>query len=504
MTEPTLARSDPSKNENGCSSIGSMMAPIAESAGSEQLWLDLGETSLSDQPNEATRGSASLFVDTPFSTYKIDRGAAKRSPGLDQDTLRQDLRKSIEICPPTPNSGGARDQSPPELGDLGGECVSPIRDELQGWRSLIHEQVERIHDLEQALDQSVSSVADLRLQLVNQQFLEAQLASTEEIANIQQQAITQLKQRLAQQQLALEAYENQTEGETQSFQDLLISLEDLAEGQQTNLKRLWLRIHSDRAETQAQQTYLDWLTELQAKPLDQQSLEVFSHSLDVDLADPTISPEQLQSTLLELGQHLTNRQAAIEQLEMELHRAHIALQEQQTMIDTLQQTHTTRHLASDTPLDKELFTAQCKVQELEIQLSKQTTTQAMLQHFCQELEHTRDRHQARITELEQQTADMQEQILKQAQQASEYETAIQHWKDRYHNSHDYLNRLKELIEQVLPNSSAELSEILAIIQTATADATEIEGDHSNPGSLKGSKMDIPDFLLRRHRYRVRS
>ena len=37
----------------------------------------------------------------------------------------QDLRKSTEICPPTPNSGGARDQSPPELGDLGGECVSP-------------------------------------------------------------------------------------------------------------------------------------------------------------------------------------------------------------------------------------------------------------------------------------------------------------------------------------------------------------------------------------------
>jgi len=37
----------------------------------------------------------------------------------------QDLRKSTEICPPTPNFVGARDQSPPELGDLGGKCVSP-------------------------------------------------------------------------------------------------------------------------------------------------------------------------------------------------------------------------------------------------------------------------------------------------------------------------------------------------------------------------------------------
>lgn len=475
MTEPTLAHGYRSPKENGCPGIDSTMLPITESAAPQQLWLDLGETSPSNTLKRAEALAPSLFTKAPVSSHKTEQSVVKQVPSANQEILRDEL----------PNQG-------------------TLRDELESWQSLIDEQVERIHDLEQALDQSVSSVADLRLQLINQQFLEAQLASTEEIANIQQQAITQLKQRLTHQQLALEAYENQTEGETQSFQDLLISLEGFAEGQQTHLKRLWLRIHSDRAETEAQRTYLDWLTELQAKPLDQQNLEVFSQSLDVELADSTISPEQLQPTLLELGEHLTKRQAVIEQLEMELHRAHIALQEQQAMIDTLQQTHPTRHFASDSSLDKELFAAQCKIQELEIQLSKQTTTQAMLQHFCQELEQARDLHQVRINELEHQTADMQEQILKQAQQASEYETAIQHWKDRYYNSHDYLNRLKELIEQVLPNSSAELLEILAIIQAATADAADIEGDRSTLGALKGSKMDIPDFLLRRHRYRVRS
>ena len=461
MTEPSLVRSSLSIKEHGFP-IGFRMPPIAESDDSEQLWLDLGETALSHTSNSAGSLVAPLFNQTSNSA-SVDRDA-KRIFLPDQDSSK---------------------------------------DELSALRSLIYQQVERIHDLEQALDQSVSSGADLRLQLIDQQFLEVQLASTEEIANIQQHAITQLKQRLSQQQLALKAYENQTEGETQSFQDLLISLEDLAEGQQTNLKRLWLRIHSDRAETQAHQTYLDWLTKLQPAS-DQPHLESFSESFHVDRADPTISPEQLQPTLLELGQHLTKRQAAIEQLEMELHRAHIALQEQQAMIDTLQQTHTTKPIASDSPLDHELFTADCKIQELEIQLSKQTTTQAMLQHFCQELEQTRDRHQTRIAELEHQTTDMQEQILKQAQQASEYETAIQHWKDRHHNSHEYLSRLKELIEQVLPNSSAELSEILIILQTATADSTEIEGDRFDPAFPKGSKMDIPDFLLRRHRYRVRS
>lgn len=437
------------------------MPPLAKSNDSEQLCLDLEEISLPFRSSNDESLATPLFNQISISESELDQGA-KPLP-LDPDISQ---------------------------------------DELSALRSLVHEQAKRIHDLEQALDQSVSSGADLRLQLVNQWFLEAQLASTEEIANIQQQAITQLKRRLSQQQLALEAYENQTEGETQSFQELLLSLEDLAEGQQTNLKRLWLRIHSDRAETQAQQTYLDWLAKLYPTLEGQQNLESFSQSLDVDLADSTISHEQLQPNLLELGQHLTKRQAAIEQLEMELHRAHIALQEQQAMIDTLQQTHSARSLASDSPLEQELFTAQCKIQELEIQLSKQTTTQAMLQHFCQELEQTRDRHQTRIAELEHQTADMQEQILKQAQQASEYETAIQHWKDRHHNGHDYLSRLKELIE-VLPNSSAELSEILVILQTATADAVEIEGDCSAL-SLKGPKMDVPDFLLRRHRYRVRS
>jgi len=46
----------------------------------------------------------------------------------ERKVIEQDLRKSTKICPPTPNSGGARDQSPPELGDLGGECVSPIEE----------------------------------------------------------------------------------------------------------------------------------------------------------------------------------------------------------------------------------------------------------------------------------------------------------------------------------------------------------------------------------------
>jgi len=53
------------------------------------------------------------------------RGKREEERGERQKKQLRDLRKSIEICPPTPNSGGDRDQSPPELGDLGGECISP-------------------------------------------------------------------------------------------------------------------------------------------------------------------------------------------------------------------------------------------------------------------------------------------------------------------------------------------------------------------------------------------
>ncbi|NJP08174.1 MAG: hypothetical protein HC866_00790 [Leptolyngbyaceae cyanobacterium RU_5_1] len=128
--------------------------------------------------------------------------------------------------------------------------------ELEQARSLEHGQRERIHHLEQALDQSLASLEELRLQLVDQQFLETQLASTEEFANIQQRAITQLKQQLAQQQQALDAQQTQSQEQQQSFQELLAIVEDLAQGQQIKLGHLRIQIHSDRGDTQTQKAYL--------------------------------------------------------------------------------------------------------------------------------------------------------------------------------------------------------------------------------------------------------
>jgi chromosome segregation ATPase len=61
-----------------------------------------------------------------------------------------------------------------------------------------HDQLERIGQLEQALEQSLTSLNELKQKLKDQHLLETQLAATEEIANLQQQAITQLKQQVTQ------------------------------------------------------------------------------------------------------------------------------------------------------------------------------------------------------------------------------------------------------------------------------------------------------------------
>lgn len=315
---------------------------------------------------------------------------------------------------------------------------SPTEAEASFLRSQHQKQAERIRNLERALDQSLILVEELRGQLVVQQFLENQLAATEEIANIQQRAITQLKQQLAQPP----------------------------------------HCTSDRPTSPPSTT---------TAPIETTPTADFSE----------VSPQRVA----DLTQQLDNYQRVIEQLETELDRTHLELQEQQTLIDSLQRVSLHQPTLHSSSLDQELFTAQCKIQDLELQVSKQVTTQAILQHTCQELEQARDRYHARASELELQTAGMQEQILKQAQQASEYETAIQHWKDRYVTSQDYLQRLKNLVEGMETRPTNELAELLAAIQVMM-NVPEPESGALTP--TRTTRMDIPDFLARHQRYRVRS
>lgn len=386
----------------------------------------------------------------------------------------------------------------------------PVLEELIQMRSLVHGQVERIRHLEQALDQSLTSLKDLHCQIVDQQFLEAQLASTEEMSNIQQQAINRLKLQLAQQQEALDARQTKDKHQEQAFQTVLAEMEELTQLQQLELDRLRNQLTQDRLTAQAQQTSLEQkLTDFQTSSHAQQrqiaDLEAQAASSRLQAADLEIQLEQAQTKVQELTQPLSDRQISLEQLETELRQAHTALQEQHDLIEQLQRSQSSPRIPPDPSFYRDLQLAQMRMEELESQNAKHLTAQAILQQGYQELEAERDRQQARLTELERQTVEMQEQILKQVQQEREYETAIQHWKDRYLNSRDLMMKLKDLLQPLLPHPPAGVAELLAKFSTGAAEIPE-------PGSPvlpefspanRTSKVDLPDFLMRRRSYKNR-
>jgi len=288
----------------------------------------------------------------------------------------------------------------------------------------VQTQQRRIRDLEQALDQSLVSLEELRSQIVNQHFLERQLASTEEIANVQQQAIHQLKLQFSQQKAELEIKIQQAQQRERDYQVLL----DAAEArQQAELEVL----KADRAEVQ---------------PF------AIEHQLQVLQTDLQLRRQQLQD------------------------------------LEVQKQVALTRGIELE-----------AQVEALEARIARHTTTQALLQQVCQELEVDREQSQARIAELESQAAEMQEQILSQAQQASEYETAVQHWKTRFQGLHETAIALVQALSN--QDLSPEVAELLATIDTsAPPDLKSTARSNSFNSNLK---TDIPEFLVRRRTYRTR-
>jgi seryl-tRNA synthetase len=82
----------------------------------------------------------------------------------------------------------------PEVTKIDGAIVA----ELISARQVLRQQAERIRNLEEALEETVTSLDDARSRLDEQEYVELHLATTEETANVQQQAILLLKQQISQ------------------------------------------------------------------------------------------------------------------------------------------------------------------------------------------------------------------------------------------------------------------------------------------------------------------
>ena len=374
-----------------------------------------------------------------------------------------------------------------------------LLDKLDQMQTESRHQLERIQDLELALDQSISNLNELRLQIIDQRFLEEQLASTEEIANIQQQAIYQLKRQFAEKQSTFEQQIHQAQTREQDYQRLLEAAETFAQNQQAELERSRSHLSHNPADEPQQIHLISQIDYLQAamQTQQQQVLELESQELTARslAANLELHLQEAQKQIRRLYRELNDRHTAINELEARLEGDFATDQ----AIDSSSNSFALTQPANPTQSLQQ-------VEELESQIVKQMATQALLQQACQELELDREQSQTRISELERQSAEMQEQILSQAQQASEYETAVQHWKDRFHSTQDKVAQLKELLENDLSHDSPELAEIFAAIQTTSTIAVEPSNRSANRTDSfnENLKIDLPDFLTRRRTYRNRS
>lgn len=349
--------------------------------------------------------------------------------------------------------------------------------------------LERICQLELALDQSQSQVSELRSQLLEQQTLEAQLVVTEEVANLQHLALTQLKHQLSCQQQALDDQISQARTRDQTVQELLASIETLANEQRIEIESLRSQLSVDRRaihnnHKQLEKQLIQRQTELQSKQQQVQDLEsqiliARTHAvrLEVQLAEQ-------EQHIQELYSRLGDRAYFLNQLEAQLQQAHDALEAQQDLHTSLLQTQALSRDQNTT-----ITALHSKIEALETQLAQHLTMAAQLQQACRELTAERDYYQSRTGELEGHQSALQEQILMQAQQASEYEAAIQYWKDQCITSTRQSQQMKELLERVLPDRPEEVLELLMAIQPQ-----EPSLQSEPPQPIKHLQVDLPAFL----------
>lgn len=371
--------------------------------------------------------------------------------------------------------------------------------DLQQMRFEERDRRSRIQHLEQALDQALSSLAEMRQELQEKSFLESQLAATEKFASVQQQAIARLRVRVQQQQHIIEAHLARCRETPQPPTAAIASLASSA----ADAAFTPIRQPVDGEAIAPADSELDGgqqrITELEQQV---EQLQAFS--------------ERLQERLVEAQQHTQELALALDEQRAENLPA-VATETPTTTASTRsrrspqlpQWLEQRRAIAT---LGQDLARAQIKVEELELELARQVRQQALWQQRYHEAQGESHSHRARLQTLDQQTAEMQEQVFQQAQQISEYEAAVQHWKDQYAASQSQISRLRELLEEMQlrfladepgdPTFSALLSELLAVVEFSSF---PMDSDtHANTLRSLGriNALDMPEFLLRRRTYRA--
>lgn len=341
----------------------------------------------------------------------------------------------------------------------------------------------RIRQLEQALYQCQLYIDELKKKLIDQEFLEGQLATTEAFSHIQKQAIETLKLQVSEQQALQDALETarQQLQVTQSERKEAIALISQKENECSALQ---LQILQVRAE-------LDRLKDTKAQTTAQ--LDALQGSMVQETQQRIIA----QKTADRLRTELRNRELSTRSLESKLQQAEEMLTHRETMIAALKDRN-----RPDSQKDQfiqgistTLLKAQRQITELQNELSSQCILQAQLQHTTHELEQDTKLAQTRSEQLEQQVNDLQEQVLRQAQQASEYETAVQHWKTRCTEAEEWTSQVAQLWESLKTESPAGMLSP-DLTKTLTALSKWFQGSKGNALSLD-AQSSPKEFVGRR-------
>lgn len=394
-----------------------------------------------------------------------------------------------------------------------------LLEELAQVQGLDQERIARIRQLEQALDESLICLDELRSQLKNQEFLEFQLATTEEFSQVQQQAIARFKLQITEQQQTIDTQLLETQQRDQAIQELMATIETMTQAQQRELERLRLYITQDQVEGQNHRNLLEQqIQDLQAtldirqqRIADLESETLAARTLSTSLREQLITAQQ---QIKDLSVRLEQHQADWTQLEAQLAEvqsersqiapAHPGSTKTQPNPSLRQRSLSTVDSGTVlTSLQQDLSRSHRRIEALENQLAQQVRLHTRWQQGQQQVEEERDRSQTRITTLEQQATEMQEQILHQAQQATEYETAVQYWRDRYTTQQHQMGQIRDLIEQARSQRSDNdtenplLTELLdTLLMSLPAESKEV----ALPASLplpRFNTPELPDFLVRR-------
>ncbi|QUY43667.1 hypothetical protein [Acaryochloris marina] len=381
---------------------------------------------------------------------------------------------------------------PQELSEMSLEISPAELEDNATTSSTDHEQdatspQQRIQLLEQALEQCQLYIDELKSKLMDQAFLEEQLATTEEFSHIQQQAVITLQDQLTNRE--------QIQQELENLRQAKIDLTNRLSDKDTSLRFQ----EAERAKLQDQ--FAEERTALERLQDQAERLSLQIQSSQKTAVHETQQRIIAQTTAERLRTQLRECEADIQTLEVQLQQARESHTTQQDIIKSLQNagksdSHKNQAIQS---LSSSLLKAQNTIADLETQLSNQSIVQAQFQHSTQEFAEQAQSFQKRSEELEQQVAEMQEQILHQAQQASEYETAVQHWKDRSFTAEQTVAQMKQLLEHLLADRKGPDLPLPAKLDDAIAALSQSYlSEDTATHSRKNLKLDLPALL---HRWR---